>query len=220
MNLHYRDINIKYNNINPLDKKPSALGIEYANNTNKEASIVLSYRPLYSDIYDFDYNKLHENEFSIFNTEINIKKNSLSLDKLTLLSIKSYAKRTVFYKPISWQIYSGLNKNNIDTKIKLTNQIGLGITKQYFYRISASILCNIGLNNITPYIGSEIYISKYIGKNIKLGINSYVNVFSKNKNYYSNNIFLSFKQQNLLYTLKYNNKTNNKYFRFGIRYYF
>lgn len=220
MNLHYHNSDIKYHNITPINKKTSTFAIKYIEEKHQKNSLVLSYRPLYSDLYDFNYNPLQETEFSVFNTEIRVEKNLLSLNKLTFLSIKSYAKRTVFYQPISWQIYSGLNKNNIDQKIKLKNQIGLGITKEYFDKTKTTILANIGINNITPFIGPEIYISKYIRNKIHLGVDFYENLTFKKQNYYNSTIFLSLKQKDLIYSIKYTNSTKKKHVSFEIKYYF
>ena len=218
MKLHYKDKKIEYNDITPLSKKASVVALEYGKNSNRN-SIVLSYKPLYSDLNDFDYNPLQATEFSVLDTEINIKKNALSLNKLTFLSLKSYAKRTVFYHPISWQLYSALDKENVDKKIKFTNQIGLGLTNEYFDKTEITILGNLRINNITPYLAPEIYLSQYIGNKIHIEGDFYENL-TLDKNYYNTSISLSLKQKDFIYSLKGINSTNKKYLGIKIKYYF
>jgi len=219
MKLHYQTIDINDTTINPLEKKPSLLKLEYQNSKN-DTSVLLTYRPFYSSIYDFSDTNIQENEFKIFTPEIKLTKNNISLNKLTLLSIKSYAKQTIYYKPISWQISSTFDRHNTEEKIKFTNQLGAGISKNYFSNISSTTLFNIGIENFTPYIRPELYIAIYINKKIRLQENSYINLYYNKKSYFKHDISFSIQNKNFVYLINYTYDVN--YYKIGaaIKYYF
>ena len=136
------------------------------------------------------------------------------------MSMKSYAKRSVYYKPLSWQLYSGFNKENNDENLKFTNEIGLGVTQQVFNNINISLLGNLGLSNITPFIGGEVYISKNFRRDIKLEINSYYNLFFQEDDFYKNSLTLLYKKMNFIYSFNYKNSSLENTISFGIKYYF
>jgi len=220
MDLNYEDILIENNSLNPIDKKASYIGITYIQNEENDKSLLLSYRPLYSDIHDFKYNNLQNTEFSVFKTVLKLEDKSLSIEQFDIMSMKSYAKRSVYYKPLSWQLYSGFNKENNDENLKFTNEIGLGVTQQVFNNINISLLGNVGLSNITPFIGGEVYISKNFRRDIKFEINSYYNLFFQKDDFYKNTLTLLYKKMNFIYSINYENSSLENSINFGIKYYF
>jgi hypothetical protein len=221
INLKYKKTIIQDNTVDPL-KEPLPSYISFGYQYNKyEKGIKINYRSLYKDIYDFQYNLFRESELSLFDINLLLEKNDLQLTSLKLISIKSFDSDLRFYTPLSWQLYSGINRENIDNKLLYNNEIGVGITKCSKLNIKATLLMNLGLNNFEPYIKPSIYLISYPYKNIKLTLHSFYEYTIK-ENYYSNVMTLSYKINFFTYSFHYKNTNNkmNKTSVFDIKYNF
>lgn len=205
MNQNYKKTNIKDSNKNPLKRtQPSNIGIGIFKNTNTNSkkSLYIHYRPLFIDIFDIQNSNLQQSNINTLTSSLLIN-NHIKLDKFDIASIKSFSTQTNFYKPISWSLYSGLNRANKKNKLMFNNELGIGRTINTVNNIKLSLLLNLGFDNEYIYIKPFLNISKYISTNIKINIDSsYKKYF--NKYYYDKSIFLSYKKNDFLYTIKYN----------------
>ncbi len=207
--------------LDPLKKnQPSYIKIGYAY-TNNDNNYIFGYRPLYSNIFDIQYDILHESEFSFLDFEIKLNSESIRLESLAVLSLKSFNNRLGFYNPLSWQLYSGIHKNNLDYSLKYNNEIGLGYSKKMILDIRSTFLFNLGLDNINPYFSPSIYIYTYPSKNTKFVLESLYKQY-KNDFLYMNSITSIIKKENFLYSVSYKNTNNinNHRLSFDIKYNF
>lgn len=210
MKLEYIPNEISNKENEPLDSaKPSNLEIGYFYNGNKFLNI--GYRPLFIDFFDIQNNKMQESTVKTFSWNLNINNETVILNNFDLINIQSFVITKKYYRPLSWKINSGLNKDNKDKVIKFNNEIGLGKTYSIVDNINTTLLLNFGLDNIDLYIKPQVTLHSYFNDWIKVGINSSYKQY-KNNNYFNNNIFTSIRSDNLLYNLEYkrdNSKTNN-----------
>jgi len=208
---------------NSLLDKPSfrniTLDIVMKNNQEK---INIGFRPLFIDMYDIQNNILQESEIKTlaFNTEI--KNRSIKLNYLDLINIKSYSKRFLFHNPYSWEIYSGLDRNNSKNKLKYTNEIALGVSNSFYELFDYRYLISIGSDNFDLYMKPKLNISKNLNKQIKLSGNISNKINIKKEKYLERNIFLSLRYKKNTYKIEYQNKDKKERERYliGVKYSF
>ena len=125
--------------IDPLDSHDSAR-VSFFYNTND--SFEFSLKPVYNDIYDISDGYLQGAYIDFF--EINLKKQkdeNVKLDRFTLLKIKSFAPRDMFFKPISWGIdlgYEHFKEQSDYLKIKPELGLSYGQNKDFIYMMLGS----------------------------------------------------------------------------------
>lgn len=218
--LNFKKTQIKENFNNLFNKKTSFVSIK-RHTGNQKKKILVTYRPLYEELSDFQTDKLGNKEFALFKTELSLEKNDIALNSFTLLSIKSYAYRFLYYKPISWEVSSEYNRKNIDNRLKLQNEFGLGLSYEIFDDFHFSLMCDIGIENTNIYFKPHLYFEKSFKSNIKLEAISGINMFKNtNRNFYENQFKLSIKKQNLVYMLNCLITKKEDSIEFGIKYYF
>jgi len=209
MNQNYQKQIIKDKSLEPLEKtKPSniGLGLYTQNYTNY---LYFHYRPLFIDMFDIQLNSLQESEVDIFTFDTILNKESSKLLKFNFLNIKSFSTQLSFYKPMSWAIYSGVNRYNKKNKIKFNNEIGFGKTFSALSSSTINLLLYLGNDNNSIYLKPYVNIKTYLSDNSKIGISTYYKKYDGD-NYYNNRIFISYKYDKLLYSLYYN-KDNSTY---------
>ncbi len=89
---------------------------------------LLGIRPAYHTLEDPQYGYLRGTQIEFLNLELGITKDSLKLEDLTVLSIKSIAQRTKLFSPFSWRTKFGWDKNYIDTKANFSATVGAGLS--------------------------------------------------------------------------------------------
>jgi hypothetical protein len=221
MKQNYQRQIIKDKSLDPLEKtKPSniGLGLYTQNNTNY---LYFYYRPLFIDMFDIQLNSLQESEIDIFTFDAILNEENSKLLKFNFLNIKSFSTQSNFYKPMSWAIYSGINRNNKDNSIKFNNEIGFGKTFSLIKSTTINMLFYFGNDNSNIYIKPYFNINTYLSNNSKIGISTYYKKYDRD-NYYNNRIFISYKYDNLLYSLEYNkdNSTFDEKYLISIKYNF
>jgi hypothetical protein len=217
MNQNFTPINTIDNIPNPINRaKPSYLGIGFANK-----KIILSYRPLFLDLYDVQFNKMQESEIKTLAFDLEFLNQSTYLKKLDLINIKSLSLQTLFYKPISWSLYSGLLRENKSNDLRLNNEVGVGRTIDVLKNTNLSLLLNIGIENTRPFLKPSLNLTTYLSNKIKIGTSSYYKRYIHNE-YYKNELFTSIKKDSFLYTLSYSKEKsiNNDRYLFSIKYNF
>ena len=206
--------------VDPLKKtQPSNIGIGYYN-SSKNNGISLSFRPLLLDKYDIQNNKLQEAVISLLNTELTYINNELRLYKFDLIDISSYAVQNNFYKPLSWSIYSGYNKNNKSNDLKIENSIGFGLTKGYFNSFNSALI-NIGIENDIFYIKPIYNFSKTL-HNMKLGFSIYTKEYTNKNRYINKTLYFGIKLNNFLLVINFikDNSLNKNQLNCSIKYNF
>ncbi|VAY86319.1 putative outermembrane protein [hydrothermal vent metagenome] len=221
MRQNYKKQIIKDESLEPLKKtKPSniGLGLYSQNNINY---LYFHYRPLFIDMFDIQLNSLQESEVDIFTFDTIFNKENSKLLKFNFLNIKSFPTQLSFYKPMSWAIYSGLNRNNKDNLIKSNNEIGFGKTLSVLNYSTINMLLYLGNDNSDIYIMPYLNINTYLSNNAKIGISTYYKKYDGD-NYNNNRIFLSYRYENFLYSLEYSedNSAYDEKYVFNIKYNF
>ena len=89
---------------------------------------LLGIRPAYHTLEDPQYGYLRGTQIEFLNIELGITKDSLKLEDLTVLSIKSIAQRTKLFSPFSWRTKFGWDNNYIDTKANFSASVGAGLS--------------------------------------------------------------------------------------------
>jgi hypothetical protein len=222
MSQKYTKQNIKDNSPEPLSKtQPSEIGIGIYNQ-DKQNYLSLHYRPLFIDIFDIQLDKMQQSSVDTFTFDVILNNNITYLQKFDLINIKSFPSQNRFYKPISWEVYIGVNRDNKDNYLKLNNEIGIGRTQNIFNTIFLNTMINTGLDDNSIYLKPSIFLQTYYNKNIKMGIISFYKKYSNKKDYHNNTIFITIKNNNLLYQIKYDNDNskNKDKILFSIKYNF
>ena len=190
--------------------------------TKYEKKMSLSFRPLFIDLYDIQNNILQESEVKTFSFESEIVNDNIKLNRFDLINIKSYAKRFLFHTPYSWELYSGLNRNNKDDRLKYNNEFGLGISNTILETFNFRTILDLGFDNLNFYLKPKINISKNINKKVKISgsLSNKINI--KKEKYMEKNVFISLKNKKQTYKIEYKNKDKKERERYliGIKYSF
>lgn len=178
------DINIQ-KPYNPIKSHDSArVKILYS---TKDENIQIAYKPVYNDIYDVSKGYLQGAYINFFDFNILKNKDKIRLNKFTLLNIKSYAKRDMFFKPLSWGIDLGY-KHFIDKDYAYVNpEVGytFGNSNEFLYLMLGSKGFYKNTSNYYSY-GGNIGIVSNRFKDMKLGAKYTYDKYNKN---IENNIF-------------------------------
>ena len=192
------------NSKDPLQKtQPStiAMGIYHTNNENY---LDFGYRPLFIDLFDIQFNTTQQSTVDTLTFDMIVNHDNVYLQRFDLVNIKSYATQNKFYKPLSWSLYSGINRDNTENNLKFNNEFGIGKTNNYFQIIKLNMMLNIGLDNSDIYIKPSIFSQIKLNNKSKIGINTYCKIYHKTTSYYNSLFFITIKNHNMIYQLKYN----------------
>jgi len=97
----------------------------------------MHYRPLFIDEYDFQFNNIQQSTVDTFACDLIIRENNIKLNKFSFVNLKSFTEQSIFYKPSSWALYSGLNRDN---KLVFNNELGVGRTISIVDDLSTNVL--------------------------------------------------------------------------------
>ncbi|MFT7861072.1 MAG: DUF4105 domain-containing protein [Sulfurimonas sp.] len=89
---------------------------------------LLGFRPAYHTLEDPQFGYLRGTQIEFLNLEFGVKKDTIKLEDLTVLSIKSIAQRTKLFSPFSWRTKFGWDKNYLDTKANFCASVGAGFS--------------------------------------------------------------------------------------------
>ncbi|MEA1918442.1 MAG: DUF4105 domain-containing protein [Campylobacterota bacterium] len=147
----------------------------------------LGIRAAYQDLYDGDVGMLRGTQIEFFDLLVSyslydvdyedhdVKENvGLELEKLTILSLGSYAQRSSFFQPFSWRMKMGFDKDYLDETIHFNMNIGAGETWgnawSYFYLMFDPFFYFDDADSIvgvTPSAGAVLYESKNLKTNLE-----------------------------------------------------
>lgn len=223
MNLTYRPHKIKVDNLTPINNtKPSQIGLGGYRKKQK-TGVSLHFRPVLSGLMDMPKNRLQESKLSVLETYIDIEDEKYHIEKLNILSMKSLAKQTNYYHPLSWQLYLGWNRKNVNQALDFETKVGLGVSKELFDNFSYSLLLSsgfeVGKSDFRLYLEPNVSLFYYPVKQLKIGtLSGYKQYLSDNFLYH--NIFLSTEVEHLLFSLNYQKKKFNKKISLQVNYNF
>lgn len=201
MSQNFEKQEIKDISPDPLMKtKPSNFGIGYYSNKN-DNYINIEYRPLFINLYDIQNNDLQESQVETFTIDFLINNKSAKLNTLDIIDIKSLPLQLDYYKPISWNIYSGFNRENNKEELLYTNEFGIGRTLEFMDISRLSFLINAGIDNLDYFIKPNMLIETFITSNSKIGISSYFKQYERD-DFYKNEMFFSYKYFDNIITLR------------------
>ncbi len=214
MKQSYKSTIIKDKNLDPLSKvQPTNLGIGVLN-----SKLLFTYRPLFIDLEDIQQNELQQSEIKTFSFNLLIDKNRVNLLNLDFIDMKSLVTQFEFYKQPSWSIYLGLNQKNRDKELKVNLEVGIGKTVKY-HQLLISSFGNLGFDNEEFYINPEINVFSYLKQNLKIGVNAEYKLYGNNI-FMKNDIFVTKRIKNKLFTLKYEHNSNEDLYEVVIKYNF
>jgi hypothetical protein len=197
MEQSYQKEVIQDNSLQPLAKtKPSNLTIGMYRKSDMDY-VYMSYRPLFLELFDYQNNSMQESEITTFNWDARVNDNKMILDRFDLANIKSLPKVSKFFRPVSWSLYSGFNRENESEYLSWINEFAIG--KTYSFENSyISLLGYIGFENDRFYGKPEIIYSYYFSNRIKLGFKNYYKKYIK-ESYSLNRYYLSYKKEKISY---------------------
>lgn len=126
----------------------------------------LHYRPLFTDFTDRSANAMQESKLNILYTEFVQRDDTLLLERLDLVDVESRLKQFEFFRPVSWSVYSGINRENHAYETRFDNEIGMGASFKLdgYTSLSAMLKTGISLSNET----AELYLKPDLELNLRL----------------------------------------------------
>ncbi|MDD5716374.1 MAG: DUF4105 domain-containing protein [Sulfuricurvum sp.] len=92
----------------------------------KRSPLLIGWRPAFHDLSEDDTGHLSGAQIEFLDTLIGIDKNTFSLEKLTLLSLSSLPPVTHFFKPFSWRMKSGWDRDYTADTLSFVTRVGAG----------------------------------------------------------------------------------------------
>ncbi len=154
--------------INPLDgHKSNRLSLSI----DEDKTVFLAYKPVFHDIYDIDNGFTEGSYINFFDFVFKKDKNSnVKLEKFDFVNIASYAKRDFLFKPLSWGVEAGWQRNHEDELgFKLKGGVGYTYGKEgflyHFFLNPAFYYVKDAVFGVAPKIG---FIKNFL--NFKFGL--------------------------------------------------
>ena len=196
-----------------------------------EAIGFLGVRPAYHDLEDSSYGFLRGTQIEFANIELSYSKDSLDLEKATILSIASIAQRSEFFDSFSWRMHSGWDSNFLDDEANFLFTVGAGYSwgteDAYVYFMLDPLL--YGNHAFTSGVGSSAGLIidgfSFMNTNIEY-THRWYDSYEKHSLFHISQNFRT--SQNTQIKLKYEYKerherkdrTDEKTLRVGFNYYF
>jgi len=201
--LQYQPTTFSSNLANPLDEKDSGrvlLGIHSSRNL---ISTTIGYRPMLRDIYAPQQNHLQESELSLFDIQAIANDQTIQLNQVELIKLRSLPKRNVLRQDLSWRFYAGLNRKNTEQALRSEIEFGLGESvgsKNWTagWDVSLGAQKNTDVN---AYLKPSLILLTYWSHNIKVGYLTYDQHFI-GEHYLQNELFVSKKLGSSYGTIK------------------
>lgn len=179
----------------PLEKTfARKVGISYGIMNGRSFPFLLSVRPASLDIYDLQMNSLHESELLILDSQISLGMKGVRIEEIKFLTAKLFTDYSEFFKSLSWEIYSGLNRKNTSEQLFFSNEFGLGQTFSLKWRLSLNYLLGVGLDYnfkmLKPFLSPSVALLFYFDESLKVG---YMGKYKRHisEDYLGNELFVS-----------------------------
>ncbi len=200
---------------NPLNSHYSSkISLEYQNRGN----LYIGFKPAFHDIFDVKEGYKEGAYISFFETKVKVK-NRKRLEYFNFINLKSYAKRDILFKPLSWQVAFGFQQ--FEDKLYSYISTGAGVTYGeenffYYFMITPSLFYK---NDTIGKIGGEIGLIKNYQK-YKIGVDIKRNFYSNSYNETLFNSFITYQiNHSFAINLNYLYKKENN-FKLSLFYYF
>jgi hypothetical protein len=221
MNQKYIKQSIVDKSLDPLDKpKPSNFEVGVYNLNSKDY-LYLHYRPLFINLYNIQLDNIQQSDVDTFSWDIIVNKNNIKLNKFNIVNLKSFTKQSIFYRPTSWGLYSGFNRENNTNELKFNNEIGVGRTITFSDNLSSNILMYLGMDNIDMYLKPYVNVNYYLSNNTKIMNTTIIKQYDGDY-YFENKLLLAYSLNDYQYnleTINTDSKSGNS-LRFSIMYSF
>ena len=129
-------------------------------------------RPANHDITDSDVGFLRGTQIEFFNLLLSYEKDKINIEKAGLINIVSLAPRTKFFKPISWRLNTGWDRNYLSESTKFTANASGGLTWAgkwgYVYVLGDALLYTD--RDVTTGIGGIAGAVLYAGNEFKTNL--------------------------------------------------
>lgn len=201
-----------------LQTQPSLLRVGIYNDS--EQFNYFSFRSLFSELTDIQYNTMQQSSVNIFSFDMIDKQNSTKLMKFNLLDLKSYTAQSDYYKPMSWSLYMGAIRETSKKDLNIITELGLGktiISEPIDY---LNTMFHIGLENERIYIKPSFSLSN-LYKNFKFGIDNEIKYGDVENNHLQTKIYTTLKNKSIIYHLQYHKiSKEDEIYMFSIGYNF
>lgn len=92
----------------------------------KRSPLLIEWRPAFHDLSEDDAGHLLGAQIEFLDTVIGLDRDKVSLEKLTVLSLASIAPVSHFFKPFSWRMKSGWDREYGDDRLSFVTRVGAG----------------------------------------------------------------------------------------------
>lgn len=125
-----------------IEKKPNpdtahraariVLGKEWMEN---RSPFLIGWRPAFHDISEDDTGHLSGAQIEFLDAVVGVEEEKVTLEKLTVLSLASIAPVSHFFKPFSWRMKSGWDRDYGDDHLSFVTRVGAGasVGNEYMY---------------------------------------------------------------------------------------
>jgi hypothetical protein len=121
----------------------------------KRTPMVLGIRPAFHDLSEDDTGHLAGAQIEFLDTLIAVEHDKVTLEKLTILSLASIAPVSHFFKPFSWRMKSGWDRDYGADRLSFVTRIGAG--------------ASVGNDQIFGYVLSEPEVRLGFNADVALG---------------------------------------------------
>ncbi len=132
----------------------------------------LGVRPANHDIRDSDVGFLRGTQIEFFDLLFSYGEDDFNVEKATLINIVSLAPRTAFFKPLSWRLNTGWDRNYLTESTKFTSNASGGLTwgndLGYVYLLADALFYTD--KSLTTGIGGVAGAVLYEGERFKTNI--------------------------------------------------
>ncbi|OHD88133.1 MAG: hypothetical protein A3J39_07740 [Sulfuricurvum sp. RIFCSPHIGHO2_12_FULL_44_8] len=104
------------------------------------ASLLIGWRPAFHDLRENDTGHLSGAQIEFLDTLVGVDHDNVTLEKLTILSLASIAPVSHFFKPFSWRMKSGWDREYEGDRLSFVTRVGAGASigdeRMYGYILS------------------------------------------------------------------------------------
>lgn len=120
--------------------------------------LLIGWRPAFHDLSEDDTGHLAGAQIEFLDTMIGVDRDKVSLEKLTILSLASIAPVSHFFKPLSWRMKSGWDRDYRGDRLSFVTRVGAGAA--------------IGDDQLYGYLLSEPEVRLGFNADIGIGFNT------------------------------------------------
>lgn len=216
--LKYTRPSLKISASDPLDRQDaSRLGLSYINSDAGNITS-LSYQPLLLDITDNQSAYHTESRLVLFSPVIHITDDKTYLEKFDIYSVRSMPVRNNLFKPMSWNFYTGFNRDNLKRSLNYETEFGLGLTNDLAgITLNYSLSLGIDVSTGDYYYKPALILLAGTGQHFKTGIEISEKYFENDK-YINRLVFMTFTSGNHDVKLSYTSSFEEAYRRGQLEY--